>query len=119
MRFLYEFGCDATRGESTSSTGSSVPGITKADAMNESLLCPVDILGCERFPTPEAAIDHVLAEHEPRLIATVLLREATANRYLTYAMDNLSADVEREVDAIIPDPLNHESFIEIQFQGEG
>lgn len=95
-----------------------MPGITKADVMSESLLCPVDILGCERFDTPEAAIDHVLAEHEPRLIATILLREATANRFLSYAMDNLSADVEREVDAIIPDPLQEESFIEIQFSDE-
>lgn len=93
-------------------------GITKADVMHEGLLCPVDILSCARFDTPEAAIDHVLAEHEPRLIATVLLREATANRFLSYALDNLSADVEREVDAIIPDPLHSETFIEIEFQQE-
>lgn len=83
-----------------------------------STLCPVDVLGCPRAATPEAVIDHLVADHDARLVATVLVREAYMYQRLSSVLDTLGAAIEREIDALIPDPLASDDFIEVEFRNE-
>lgn len=76
--------------------------------------CPADDYGsCPRQPTAQAVVDHLLAEHDPRLIATLLVREAYTNRRMTTVIDGLDMAVEREINALIPDPLSDDTPMEI------
>lgn len=77
-------------------------------------LCPVDILGCDSFDAPEAVIDHVVAEHDPRIVATVLVRETYINRRLWDLMEGMPHAIEREIDAMVPDPIADDQ-VEVDF----
>jgi hypothetical protein len=81
--------------------------------------CPVDLLGCDRLDTPEAVIDHLLAEHDPRVIATILVRETYVNRRLWGILEHLPDSVEREIDGMIPDPMGSDDIIEIRPASSG
>lgn len=82
--------------------------------------CPADTLGfCTRLPTPEAVIDHLLADHDARMIATLLLRERYVNGRVADILDGLGIAIEKEIDALVPDPLADDTVMEIQFGEEG
>lgn len=85
-----------------------------------STACPADTLGfCTRLPNPEAVIDHLLADHDPRVIATVLVRERYVNGRIADILEGLGVAIEKEIDALVPDPLSGDTVLEIQFGEEG
>lgn len=82
-------------------------------------VCPADQYGsCPRQPSPQAVVDHLLAEHEPRLVATLLVRETYTNRRMTTVIDSLDTAIEREINALIPDPLSDDTPMEIVLGSE-
>lgn len=83
--------------------------------------CPADnLLGsCPTLSSPEAVVDHLLADHDPRVIATLLVRETYMNGRIADVLDVLGATVEKEADALIADPLSGNTILEIQFGDEG
>lgn len=83
------------------------------------MACPVERFGsCPGFATAEAVVDHVVAEHDSRLVATLLVRESYTNRRMTTVLDGLDMAIEKEIDALIPDPLIDNTVIEIQLGNE-
>lgn len=86
---------------------------------HHSTACPADGLGfCPRLPSPEAVIDHLLADHDARVIATLLVRQAYTNGRIADILDDLGVAMEKEIDALVPDPLAHDTVIQIQFGEE-
>lgn len=81
-----------------------------------STLCPVDLLGCDRLESPQAVIEHLVTAHHPRVVAIVLVRETYINRRVASILDDVPASVEREIDAMIPDPLGENDIIEIELE---
>jgi hypothetical protein len=76
--------------------------------------CPAEGVGlCSPFPDPQAVVDHLLADHDPRLIATLLVRETYISGRMTEVLEGLSIAVEREINALIPDPLSDDTPMEI------
>jgi hypothetical protein len=84
-----------------------------------STLCPVDLLDCDRLATPQDVIDHVVAEHDPRIVATVLVREAYINRRLCRVLEGVPASIEHEIDMMVPDPIGADIIGVETAPGEG
>lgn len=78
--------------------------------------CPIDPSVCNRFPTAEALIEHIVS-HDRELVAQLLIRERYINRLITGAIADLERRSEEQADRFLPDPLNEADMVyEIQFE---
>lgn len=81
--------------------------------------CPIDPAVCDPSSNAQEVLAHLLTEHEPQEIATVLIRNTYVLQHVcnaVNAIEGIELRAEREIDARMPHPSAEEAFTEVEFE---